>query len=240
MFIRLTAALAASCCLLGAAQANQIGPQLNIQCTGSLGIMGIDGLSMRCEGGDLSLHGMGDDVSGLSSDIGIDLFASGRLDLQRVALSAPVIQLNGQDVVIGDQAMLNASESVAVNAGSTSAGLTLNPRHAIHNWQTVDIGAGANVVVNSGSSNADLAVFRVVSSQNASALDGRLRSSGQIVIVNRNGIDLSGMDGDWLTIASATSPMAGTITAVPEPSALGLFGLGLLGILAAKRPGRRR
>jgi hypothetical protein len=43
-----------------------------------------------------------------------------------------------------------------------------------------------------------------------------------------------------LTLAGATPALAGTSSAVPEPSSLVLFGLGAVGVIVGRRGGRSR
>lgn len=43
-----------------------------------------------------------------------------------------------------------------------------------------------------------------------------------------------------LTVSGASSALAGTSSAVPEPSSLMLFGLGAVGVIVGRRGGRSR
>ncbi|MDB5724921.1 MAG: motif [Novosphingobium sp.] len=44
----------------------------------------------------------------------------------------------------------------------------------------------------------------------------------------------------FLTLAGTTAALAGTSSAVPEPSSMMLFGLGALGVFIGRRGGRSR
>lgn len=196
MTYRFVAALTAALLSSAAVQAQQISDQLAISCTGTLGITGTDRLAMRCDGGDLSIRGVGDEVGSLRSDTGIDLFATGTLDLDLITLRAPAINLGGQSVLLGSRSAVEGGDVVI---------------------------AANNSNVNRDSA---LSVFRVMASEEPSRLHGALSSGGALILVNRAGINLAGFDTPIVIGSSSTLTTAVPEPASVGLFCLGLFAIG--------------
>lgn len=184
---RLIAALAAACLPCVSMASNLTFDSVSAQCSDQLSVLATPGLSWRCTG-DLALSSVGGGVASLSNGVSINLYASGNLTLNNVALNAPIVSLEALGLTLGLHSPINAPDVVLISPRSQDASsihLTFDP----------------NVL-------AQLLPPFVITPPGQPVLPGD-------VVLMGNGSPVSAPAG---------------VGAVPEPDALGMFGIGLLAV----------
>lgn len=120
---------------------------VSLNCSSSLTQSSGDALSFQCEG-DLILQGL-DQIGTLTSDTGINLFATGNLTLDRLSLIAPSITLQ----TLSGTLQVSADTHFFSGTGSQNAQPSVNlfagpiPTIDAHRPGLIDPGAGAIVTV---------------------------------------------------------------------------------------------
>lgn len=141
-----SAAAIAAAFFVSTAQAAVVSTHVTAECSGSFNVSNTAGLSWRCEGGDLSVVGQ-DGLGFLGSDVAIELFASGKLSLAGMTLTAPVIKLAGDEVFLGQDIVLDAGDTHV----SGTRPITQRDERDIVNWNRFDIGGdGGSVTISPG------------------------------------------------------------------------------------------